>query len=34
MNDVQLPEKIPELLLEKHANYLVSYGTNKDDYVS
>ncbi|XP_063991131.1 geranylgeranyl transferase type-2 subunit beta [Diachasmimorpha longicaudata] len=33
MKDVQLPGVIPKLLLEKHSNYLVSYGTNKDDYM-
>lgn len=32
-HDIELPSNIPELLLEKHANYLISYGTNKDEYV-
>ncbi|XP_033210853.1 geranylgeranyl transferase type-2 subunit beta [Belonocnema kinseyi] len=30
--DIELPAEIPPLLLEKHANYLLSYGMNKDDY--
>lgn len=33
-NDIRLPADIPQLLLEKHAQYLVSYSINKDDYVS
>ncbi|KAK0168901.1 hypothetical protein PV327_002659 [Microctonus hyperodae] len=32
VKDVVLPSTIPKLLLEKHTDYLVSYGTNKDDY--
>lgn len=32
LKDIQLPNAIPQLLLEKHADYLISYGTNKDDY--
>ncbi|XP_012278113.1 geranylgeranyl transferase type-2 subunit beta [Orussus abietinus] len=32
IKDVELPTTIPQLLLEKHAEYLISYGTNKDDY--
>ncbi|XP_015591664.1 geranylgeranyl transferase type-2 subunit beta isoform X2 [Cephus cinctus] len=32
MKDVELPNIIPKLLLEKHVNYLISYGMNKDDY--
>ncbi|XP_015511660.1 geranylgeranyl transferase type-2 subunit beta [Neodiprion pinetum] len=32
MKDVVLPPKIPKLLIEKHGNYLASYGNNKDDY--
>lgn len=32
-HDIELPSSIPELLMEKHANYLISYGTNKDEYV-
>lgn len=32
-HDIELPSKIPELLLEKHVKYLVSYGTDKDEYV-
>ncbi|XP_051165948.1 geranylgeranyl transferase type-2 subunit beta [Leptopilina boulardi] len=31
-NDIELPADIPQLLLEKHADYLVSYSMNKDDY--
>ncbi|RLU17523.1 hypothetical protein DMN91_009758 [Ooceraea biroi] len=31
-HDIELPEEIPELLIEKHVNYLLSYGTKKDDY--
>lgn len=33
-NDVTIKESIPDLLLEKHASYLMSYAENKDDYVS
>ena len=33
LKDVELPKTIPHLLLDKHTDYLVSYGTNKDDYV-
>lgn len=32
-HDIELPSKIPGLLLEKHVKYLVSYGTDKDEYV-
>ncbi|XP_012250947.1 geranylgeranyl transferase type-2 subunit beta isoform X2 [Athalia rosae] len=32
MKDVVLPATIPKLLIEKHGNYLASYGNNKDDY--
>ena len=34
MNDVALPKDkdIPVLDLVKHAHFLASYGTNKDDY--
>lgn len=32
-HDIELPNNIPKLLMEKHANYLISYGTNKDEYV-
>ncbi|KAG5306376.1 PGTB2 transferase, partial [Pseudoatta argentina] len=31
-HDIELPNNIPKLLIEKHANYLISYGTNKDEY--
>lgn len=31
--DIELPEEIPELLIEKHVSYLLSFGTKKDDYV-
>lgn len=34
VKDVKLPDNIPDLELTKHINYIVSYGTNKDDYVS
>lgn len=30
--DIELPEEIPELLIEKHVSYLLSFGTKKDDY--
>lgn len=33
-HDIELPTSVPELLLEKHANFLLSYGTDKDEYVS
>lgn len=32
--DVKLPAVVPELLIEKHADYLIAYGNNKDEYVS
>ncbi|XP_035721467.1 geranylgeranyl transferase type-2 subunit beta-like isoform X2 [Vespa mandarinia] len=31
-HDVKLPAVVPELLLEKHADYLIAYGNNKDEY--
>ncbi|KAG7210282.1 hypothetical protein KM043_011826 [Ampulex compressa] len=31
-HDIEIPSSIPELILEKHANYLISYGTDKDEY--
>jgi hypothetical protein len=35
MKDVVLSPSHPkELLLQKHADYIVSYGVNKDEYVS
>lgn len=33
-HDIEVPTSIPDLLLEKHANFLLSYGTDKDEYVS
>ncbi|XP_043278864.1 geranylgeranyl transferase type-2 subunit beta isoform X2 [Venturia canescens] len=33
LKDVELPQTIPKLLLDKHSDYIVSYGTNKDDYI-
>ncbi|KOX67356.1 Geranylgeranyl transferase type-2 subunit beta, partial [Melipona quadrifasciata] len=32
-HDIELPASVPELLLEKHANFLLSYGTDKDEYM-
>lgn len=34
MNDIALPKEgeIPNVNLSKHATFLASYGTNKDDY--
>lgn len=35
MKDVVLTVSHPkELLLQKHVDYIASYGTNKDEYVS
>ena len=35
MKDVVLtPDHPKELLLQKHADYIASYGVNKDEYVS
>jgi hypothetical protein len=35
MKDVVLSPSHPkELLLQKHADYIASYGVNKDEYVS
>jgi hypothetical protein len=35
MKDVALtPDHPKELLLQKHADYIASYGVNKDEYVS
>ncbi|XP_076299117.1 geranylgeranyl transferase type-2 subunit beta isoform X1 [Lasioglossum baleicum] len=32
-HDIELPSPVPDLLLEKHANFLLSYGTDKDEYM-
>lgn len=32
-HDIELPKPVPDLLLEKHANFLLSYGTDKDEYM-
>ncbi|KZC07223.1 Geranylgeranyl transferase type-2 subunit beta, partial [Dufourea novaeangliae] len=32
-HDIELPISIPDLLLDKHANFLLSYGKDKDEYM-
>lgn len=33
-HDIELPVSVSDLLLEKHAKFLLSYATDKDEYVS
>lgn len=33
-HDIELPSLVPDLLLEKHANFLLAYDKDKDEYVS